>query len=68
MCTANPINSEDVAKPYTAEELQRAEAVGITEKAFVQGLSYGYTVEEIIKIYQLERPPRDQDYTFEFVV
>lgn len=70
MCTAKPVTSEEeinVAKLFTADELQRAKDNGFLEPELVRGKSKGFTLDEMIKLRQL-RPIRGEDYTFEFVV
>ncbi|XP_037051368.1 uncharacterized protein LOC119085173 [Bradysia coprophila] len=57
VCTANPISTEeesDVAKLFSADELQSAKDAGFPLERLVEGKTiYGLTFDEMIKLHQL---------------
>lgn len=61
ICTPIPADTnatteeQDVTKIFTADELQRARSVGIRDRELMNGISRGVTVDEMIKLFTLQK-------------
>lgn len=47
----------DATKLYSASELERAKNAGLSDESLIIAKAYGYTLEEMIKLKQLENDP-----------
>lgn len=67
MCTANPIdNKEDqefLKRPYTAQELQIARSIGISDVHLFVVKNIGLNFEEILRLHTLLNKPMPQNVT-----
>lgn len=61
--------TDNVANSLSAEEFKRAESYGISEGLLALAKSDGFTLDEMIKLTQLQmHSKKENEYTFEFAV